>query len=153
MNSEKMKGEILTDKNEAWNVTRLELNKEEIDVNSLVKELTRQKDAASDLRRQLNELRKRIEDVKVNSTIAENELRKQLANRSTQVRVSDILFYYMTGSVGAGIRRIKSRAVIVYPSGQDTSISPASSGLPGHPRTMQPTKQLFKRALFQYNFV
>ena len=109
MNSEKMKGEIFTDKNEALNVTRLELNKlkkrvEEIDVNSLVKELTRQKDAASDLRRQLNELRKRVEDVKVNSTIAENELRKQLANRSTQVRVSDTLFYYMTGSVGAGIK-------------------------------------------------
>ena len=151
MNSEKMKGEIFTDKNEALNVTRLELNKlkrtvEEMDVGSLVKELTRQKDAASDLRRQLNKLRKRVENVKVNSTIAENELRKQLANQSTQVRVSDILFYYMT--VGAGIRRTKSRAVIVYPSGQDTSISPASSELPGHPRTMQPTKRLFKRAIF-----
>lgn len=120
MTSEKMKGEIFTDKNQALNVTRLELNKlkrrvEEMDVNSLVRELTRQ----------LNELRKRVGDVKVNSTLAVNELKKQLANRSTQVRVSDILFYYMTGSVRAGTRRIKSCAVIVYPSGQDTTILPA----------------------------
>ena len=143
MNSEKMKGGIFTEKNEALNVTRLELNKlkrrvKEMDVNSLVKELTRQKDAEVDLRRQLNELRKRVEDVKVNSTLAVNEL-KQLVNRSTQVTVSDILFYYMTqitGSVGAGTGRIKSCAVIVYPSGKDTFILPAR-GLPGYPCTMQ----------------
>ena len=128
MNSEKMKGEIFTDKTEALNVTRLELNKlkkrvEEIDVNSLVKELTRQKDAASDLRRQLNELRERMNDMKVNSTIAVYEL-KQLVNRSMQARVSDILFYYITGSVGAGTRKIKSCAVIVCPTGQDIFILP-----------------------------
>ena len=128
-----MKREIFTEKNEALNVTRLELNKlkgrvKEMDVNSLVKELTRQKYTEVDLRRQLNELRKQVEDVKVNSTLAVNEL-KQLANRSTQVTVSDIFkFYYMTqitGSVGAGTRRIKSCTVIVYLSEQDTFILPA----------------------------
>ena len=114
MNSEKMKGQIFTDKNEALNVTRLELNKlkrrvEEMNVNSLVKELARQKDVEAGIRGQLNELRKRVEDVKVNYALAVNELRKQLANRSTQVRVSDILFYYMTGSVGAVLlRKLKS---------------------------------------------
>ena len=91
-----MKGQIFTDKNEALNVTRLTLNKlerraEEMDVNSLVKELARQKDAEAGLRRQVNELRERDEDVKVNYTLAVNEL-KQFANWSTQVRVSDILF-------------------------------------------------------------
>ena len=95
-----------------------------ITTKGFTKELARQKDAEDNLRRQLNELKKRVEDVKVNSTLAVNEL-KQLANRRTQVRVSDILFYYMTGSVGAGNRRIKPCVVIVFPSGQDTSILPA----------------------------
>ena len=79
----------------------------------------------SALRRQLNVLRKRMNDVKVNSAVAVNEL-KQLVNRSTRARVSDILFYYITqGSVGAGTRRIKSCAVIVCPTGRDTFILPA----------------------------
>ena len=139
MNSEKMKREIFTEKNEALNVTRLELNKlkgrvKEMDVNSLVKELTRQKDA------EVSGPTSAAEDVKVNSTLAVNEL-KQLANRSTQVTVSDIsvqVLLHDSDNWFRGSRNQKNQILHCdcLPK-RARYLHLARSGLPGYPRTMQ----------------